>query len=113
MFADVKAFTGARVFDGTGTTSIADAVIVVRDGKVEAAGPSSKVRPPKEAQIVNVAGKFPPTRRKIQSASSPFLRATVLPVYGVSGVRKGPHSMPASRKMYPRSTGHGSLFRAM
>ena len=35
--ADVKAFTGARLFDGTGKPAIDNAVILVRDGKIEAA----------------------------------------------------------------------------
>lgn len=51
--ADVKAFTGARVIDGSGKT-IDKAVIVVRDGKVEAI---SK-RAPKDAQTVDLGGKF-------------------------------------------------------
>ena len=56
--ASVKAFTGASVFDGTGKSAIPNATIIVRDGKVEAVGPSSKVRPPAGAEIVNVSGKF-------------------------------------------------------
>lgn len=58
MPAGLKAFTGASVFDGTGKPAIPNATIIVRDGKVEAVGPSSKVRPPAGAEVVNVSGKF-------------------------------------------------------
>ena len=56
--ASVKAFTGASVFDGTGKPAILNATILVRDGRVEAVGTSSKVHPPADAEIINVAGKF-------------------------------------------------------
>ena len=56
--AAVKAFTGATVIDGSGKPAISNATVLVRDGKVEAVGPSSKVKAPAEAQIVDVAGKF-------------------------------------------------------
>ena len=56
--AGLKAFTGATVFDGTGKPAIPNATILVRDGKVEAVGPSSKVKPPAGAEIVDVTGKF-------------------------------------------------------
>ena len=56
--AAVKAFTGATVIDGSGKPAISNATVLVRDGKVEAVGPSSKVKAPAEAQIVDVSGKF-------------------------------------------------------
>lgn len=56
--ANIKAFTGARVWDGTGSPVIDNAVILVRDGKVEAVGPSSSVHPPEGAQVTNLAGKY-------------------------------------------------------
>jgi imidazolonepropionase-like amidohydrolase len=56
--ADVKAFVGASLIDGTGKRLTSHGVIVVRDGKVEAVGPAAKVKPPGGAQIVNLAGKF-------------------------------------------------------
>lgn len=58
MPAGVKAFTGASVYDGTGKPAIANATILVRDGKVEAVGPSSKIKPPAGADVINVSGKF-------------------------------------------------------
>jgi imidazolonepropionase-like amidohydrolase len=56
--AKLKAFVGARIFDGTGKPAINNAVLVVRDGRVEAVGSSTVVRPPAGAQIINLNGKF-------------------------------------------------------
>src|SRR6266545_6530751 len=56
--ANVKAFVGAQIIDGTGRPAIGNAVLIVRDGRVEAVGPSSKVHPPRGAPIINLAGKF-------------------------------------------------------
>src|SRR5689334_18844861 len=53
----VRAFTGATLIDGSGKAPVADAVLIVRDGKVEAAGPAKSVKVPKGAQVVNLAGK--------------------------------------------------------
>ena len=36
----VKAFVGARLFDGTGRPAMADTVLVVKDGRVTAVGPA-------------------------------------------------------------------------
>jgi imidazolonepropionase-like amidohydrolase len=55
--ADVKAFVGGRIVDGTGKPPIEDGIIVVRDGRIEAAGPRASVNPPKEAGIVDLKGK--------------------------------------------------------
>lgn len=56
--ADVKTFTGVALIDGTGRRVPGESVIVVREGKIESIGPAAKVRPPKDARIVNLAGKF-------------------------------------------------------
>lgn len=56
--ARVQAFVGARVLDGSGGPAIDDAVIVVRDGRIEAVGPSRLVRPPRGARTVDLRGKF-------------------------------------------------------
>src|ERR1051326_5091451 len=56
--ANLKAFVGARLLDGTGKPAIENALLIVRDGKVEAIGPSTAVRPPAGAQTINLAGKF-------------------------------------------------------
>lgn len=54
----VKAFVGARLVDGTGKPPIEKSVIVVRDGRVLEVGSSAAVRPPADAQIVDLAGKY-------------------------------------------------------
>jgi imidazolonepropionase-like amidohydrolase len=56
--ANVKVFVGARVIDGFGKPAIENAVLVVRDGRVEAVGPASAQRPAAGAQTSNLAGKF-------------------------------------------------------
>jgi imidazolonepropionase-like amidohydrolase len=51
----VKAFVGARVIDGTGAAAIENAVVVVRDGRIEAVG--AKITLPADAERIDVAGK--------------------------------------------------------
>jgi imidazolonepropionase-like amidohydrolase len=53
----VKAFTGARVIDGTDRAPIDNATIVVREGRVAAVGPAARVTVPDGAQRVALAGK--------------------------------------------------------
>lgn len=53
--AAVKAFTGLRLIDGTDRAPIANATIVVRDGRIVAAGPGVAV--PAGAQSVALTGK--------------------------------------------------------
>lgn len=43
---------------GHGTHDIADAVVVLRAGKIEAAGPANKVRAPKGARVINCSGGY-------------------------------------------------------
>src|SRR5881394_256922 len=54
--AEVKAFTGARIFDGTGNV-IENGTLVVENGKVAAAGPSSKVKLPRGVRTIDLRGK--------------------------------------------------------
>lgn len=56
--AGVKAYIGANIIDGTGKLAVENAALIVRDGKVEAVGPASKVKPPAGAQTINLASKF-------------------------------------------------------
>jgi len=53
----VTAFVGATMFDGRGP-AIPDAVLIVRDGRVEAAGPAASVMVPEGAERVDLGGKF-------------------------------------------------------
>jgi len=54
---DLVALTGARLIDGTGRAPIQQATLLVRNGRVEAAGASADVQIPAGAVRVNVAGK--------------------------------------------------------
>ncbi len=54
----VKLFTGATLIDGDGNIAFDNAVVVVRNGRVEAVGPAGKVSLPSEAQTIDLSGKF-------------------------------------------------------
>jgi imidazolonepropionase-like amidohydrolase len=52
------AFVGATLVDGTGGAAVANAVVVLRDGRVVCAGPSSSCAVPADADTVSAAGKW-------------------------------------------------------
>jgi imidazolonepropionase-like amidohydrolase len=52
-----KAFTGARVIDGTARAPVDNATILVRDGRVVSVGPAASVTVPAGAERVALAGK--------------------------------------------------------
>jgi imidazolonepropionase-like amidohydrolase len=54
--APVVALTNVRVVDGTGAPPREGQTIVIQDGKITAVGPSSSVRPPQGAQVMDLAG---------------------------------------------------------
>ena len=56
--ARVLAITGATLEDSTGAPTIPDSVILIEDGRIKAAGARSQVRIPKNATILDAAGKF-------------------------------------------------------
>jgi imidazolonepropionase-like amidohydrolase len=51
------ALVGGRLIDGTGRAPIPDAVVVVRDGRIEAAGPRTAVPVPAGVTSLDVSGK--------------------------------------------------------
>jgi imidazolonepropionase-like amidohydrolase len=55
--ARVRAFTGARILDGRGGPPIERGTLVVRDGHVEAIGPSGLVEIPAGAERTDVTGR--------------------------------------------------------
>jgi imidazolonepropionase-like amidohydrolase len=57
IYAQTTALRGARVIDGRGGAPIDDAVIVMRDGRVAAIGPSAATAVPPDAQVVDYTGK--------------------------------------------------------
>ncbi len=54
----VTALTGATLVDGTDRAPVANATIVVRDGRIVAAGPATAVAVPAGAARVDLRGKF-------------------------------------------------------
>ena len=53
----VKAFTGARVIDGTDRPPIDNATIVVSDGKIVSVAPAARAQAPANAERISLAGK--------------------------------------------------------
>ena len=51
------AIVGARLIDGTGAPAIPDAVVIVRDGRIVAAGPRGKVTPPPGLRLIHAEGQ--------------------------------------------------------
>jgi len=49
---------GATLIDGTGTPPVADAVVIIRAGRIAKVGTSSSVRIPRDARVINAAGMF-------------------------------------------------------
>lgn len=55
--ASVTAIVGGRLIDGTGKPAIENAVVILQDGKIVAAGPAASTAVPQGAQIVDAHGK--------------------------------------------------------
>jgi len=53
----VTALTGATLVDGTGAPAVTDSVVLVRGGKIIAAGPRNKIAIPKDAKVIDLRGK--------------------------------------------------------
>jgi imidazolonepropionase-like amidohydrolase len=53
-----RAFTGATLVDGTDRAPVPNATVIVRDGRVVAAGPSVSVPVPAGAEVVLLHGKY-------------------------------------------------------
>jgi imidazolonepropionase-like amidohydrolase len=75
--ADVKAFVGATLIDGAGKEALKDAVIIVRQGRVESVGSAAELRRPDGAQVIKLDGKF----------IIPGLISTHVHISGVQGIR--------------------------
>jgi imidazolonepropionase-like amidohydrolase len=53
----VTAIVGGRLIDGTGRPAIENAVVILKEGKIVAAGPAQDVPVPPDAQTMNAHGK--------------------------------------------------------
>ncbi len=54
----VLVISGATLIDGTGGPAVGDAVVVVSDGTITAAGPRATVRVPADATVIDGKGKY-------------------------------------------------------
>jgi imidazolonepropionase-like amidohydrolase len=54
----VVAFVGATLVDGTGAAPVADAVVVVQDGRISAVGSRATTPVPPGAERIDVSGRF-------------------------------------------------------
>jgi imidazolonepropionase-like amidohydrolase len=52
------ALVGATLLDGTGAPAVRDSVVVLRDGRIEAAGPRATTVIPAGVEVVDLAGRF-------------------------------------------------------
>ena len=55
---NTTAFVGATLFDGTGADPVADAVVLVEDDRIVAAGPRGAVVVPEGAQVIDVSEQW-------------------------------------------------------
>ncbi len=53
-----RAIVGGTLLDGTGRAAVEDAIIVVRDGRIEAVGPRASVPVPSGIDTIDARGKF-------------------------------------------------------
>jgi len=51
------ALVGGQLIDGTGSAPVADSVVVIRDGRIEGAGPRDATAIPAGAEVIDVTGK--------------------------------------------------------
>ncbi|WP_412069478.1 amidohydrolase family protein [Rubrivirga sp. IMCC43871] len=56
--SDALVLRGATLIDGTGAPPLADAVVVVDDGRIVAAGPAGRVEVPAGARVEDLSGRF-------------------------------------------------------
>jgi imidazolonepropionase-like amidohydrolase len=56
--APPRAIVGGTLLDGTGRAAVEDAIVLVRDGRIEALGPSSLVTIPAGYETIDARGRF-------------------------------------------------------
>ncbi len=52
--ANIKAFVGSRIIDGTGKSPIEDGVLIIQAGRVSQVGTQSDIEIPEEAEIIDL-----------------------------------------------------------
>jgi imidazolonepropionase-like amidohydrolase len=58
LAAETTVLQHVTLIDGSGGNAVPDAAIVITDGRIQYAGPGSKVKPAKGAQVVDLSGKY-------------------------------------------------------
>ena len=58
LAAETIVLQHATLIDGAGHDPVPDATIVIADGRIQSAGPSTRIKPPKDAPVTNLAGKY-------------------------------------------------------
>jgi len=82
-----RAFTGFTLIDGTGRAPVRNATLLVRDGRIVAAGPAARVRIPADAEIIALNGKFVmPGLINAHGHASSVADLATYAVYGVTTV---------------------------
>ena len=56
--SSILAIVGATLIDGTGAAPVADSAVVIVNGRIKAVGARSKVKIPKNANVIDAKGKF-------------------------------------------------------
>ena len=56
--ASTLAVVGGTLIDGTGAAPVPNAAVVIKNGRIVAAGPRAKIKVPKQAHVVDASGKF-------------------------------------------------------
>ncbi len=54
----ITALVGGTVIDGNGGAPLKDAVVLIKGGRIVKVGSTSKVKPPKDAKVIDASGKF-------------------------------------------------------
>ncbi|MES2465506.1 MAG: amidohydrolase family protein [Armatimonadota bacterium] len=86
--SSLLAITGVTLFDGTGATPIPDAVLLVRDGRVAAAGPRRQVAIPDNATVVEAANHWLiPGLIDLHVHLDEDIMPGAFPLFGVTSVR--------------------------
>jgi len=118
--AQTRAFTGATLLDGTDRAPVPNATLLVRDGRVVAAGPAGRVPIPTGAERVSLAGKtvIPGLVNAHGHVKDSTRDLRTYAAYGVTTVFSLGDEPPevfaarAAQRTPPASSGAGSLERA-
>ena len=113
----IRAFTGATLIDGTTRSPVPDATLLVRDGRVVAAGPSATLRVPADAERIDLTGKFiVPGLINAHGHASSVANLATYAAYGVTTVYslgdETPEVFAARAAQQQRAPSHARVFVA-